>query len=255
MKCNTGLKSHAFRFSLACALFACLSLNSFAAIIVTPVLRSQVAGVGNAVVTVDIYGASSGPGATTQAVGAFGVTVSLTGAGPRTAFSVSEPASVFPGSGNSFRELVNNPTFATTNTGNPNATQTFTFTRSRMLPGGSIFPENVNIAAGALPATGAPVDANRLIGTIAFTVTSNGDYSFTTAAANVPNTVGGGSLGTGFLVQGGDGIYSAIAGNTFSTANLNITAVPEPSSIALMAVAGIGGLGMIRRMKRRSKVS
>ncbi|MEQ1828612.1 MAG: PEP-CTERM sorting domain-containing protein [Pirellula sp.] len=255
MNWKTRLFASALRFSTAIALVSCICAQSFGAIIVTPVLRSQtfttVSGAAAANVVVDIYGSAN---AGTQAVGAFGVTVSLTGPGARTAFVVTVPGAIDATvAANEFRQL-QNPTNVSTNTGAPLATQTFTFTRSRMAGFFTPAPENVNISSAALPTTGQPVETARLIGTIAFTVADNGVYAFTTAAATVtpPNS---GAL-SGFLTHQGTSANPEFApvagGTTFNPGNFNITAVPEPSSMALLAVVGLAGFGWIRRKSKHT---
>lgn len=247
MNCTQLLRKVAY-FSAAFAFVASVCSQSFAGIIVTPVLRSTTQNATTTTLVVDIYG--QGSGGASQQVGAFGVQVSLTGAGTRSAFSVTAPAAVNVAGLNSFRELTNVSTTSATGA----SPQTFNFTRSRFIAGSGIFPENVTISGGAIPANFAAQEANRLIGTITFNVDTPGAYIMTTSAIAVPDTGNPGqNLGTGFLVGNNNATFDAVAGGTTFNTGLFSIAVPEPSSIALLACGGLVGGFLIRRKVIKSK--
>jgi hypothetical protein len=248
MQWKKSLAKSFVQSSLALAVVCCACAQSFAGIIVTPVLRSQTYNAGVANVVVDVYGQGS-PGA--QTVGAFGLSVALSGPGTITGYSATAPTAVvvdFLSPLNSFREL--NSGAAGVNGAVVSGT-TVTFTRAGFLAPGTPASPNVTIASTALPAAGAPQESARLIGTISFTTNANGVFTFTPTNATV-NFPSGGS-GSGFFVSDAQGAFTAITGNTLSPVGINITAVPEPSSIALLAVAGIGmGTFIRRRMKKNA---
>jgi hypothetical protein len=247
MSCTTNLFKAAFRFSAVCAFLSVVCAQSFAGIIVTPVLRSAVAGAGVTRMTIDIYGQGS---PAQQSVGAFGLQIGVSGVGTRSNFAFSAPGTVALSGVNSFRELANLATGGSTAGSDTGATsRSFTVSRSAFqAPNPGVFPENVAISSAAIPANFAAQEANRLIATVAFDVNLPGAYTITTASSAV------GAIGNGFFVQNGDNVtYSPIAGtSTFATGVFSV-AVPEPSSIALLAASSIFGIGFVRRRMKKAK--
>ncbi|WP_205855229.1 PEP-CTERM sorting domain-containing protein [Pirellula sp. SH-Sr6A] len=88
------------------------------------------------------------------------------------------------------------------------------------------------------------------MGTFSQDVVGAIDRSFT-ISVYTPGDSGG--LWVQVVAQASGGIGNNDSRHTFAIDDLRITAVPEPNSVALLGIAGIG-IGIVRRVRRgRSK--
>ncbi len=104
-------------------------------------------------------------------------------------------------------------------------------------------PFNITIGTGQ--------NASTRIGSVNF-VALTGSYTLSAVAASTARNLTPG--GTGFFVVTGGPSSQQVPGapNGFAVTNGNITAVPEPSSIALVALCACGlGFGIVRARRNR----
>lgn len=223
-----------FVLAVSIAVAICFQSDIRAALVITTQVNitNNAVDLTNAVVTVDIFGSSSGPGV--QSINTYGLNVTIVGIAPQL------PTTATYGSGD-WGAFVNKTSLPVS------AVNTILF---QGYQGIAIAPSNINISTTPSLIGRYAFDVVKTASSQAFTVTSTlGTARGQTGVNSVTN------LPTpGFFNQDGNGDYAAIAlapSSILSGSGVisgNIVAVPEPTSLALVGVVGLGYLVRRRRL-------
>lgn len=138
--------------------------------------------------------------------------------------------------------FVNNPGYVLYGRSDNQATGTtgLTVTNGGQSAGYSDFSSDGNIPPGANPVIVAGADSPMLLGRFGFTATEVGGFEFEF---------------TGDQFAFSDDNFSEIAYSVAAIPSVNVTAVPEPSSMALLAISGAGAAWYKRRRKLAAEVA